>query len=201
MPDRYSSFAELQAAEARGSFGVEVFDRGTPLVVAAPHGGRIEPGTSEVALAIAGDEHSCYRFEGHKRSYNRHLHITSTNFDEPRGLALFAAAHLVVTVHGVRAHEPIVFLGGRHEPARAALAQALQRCGYEVDVHPRYRGEHPRNVCNHGRSGAGVQLELSDGLRRTFFRDLTPSGRMSVHGRLGDFARLVRAALEPHARP
>jgi phage replication-related protein YjqB (UPF0714/DUF867 family) len=34
-----------------------------------------------------------------------------------------------------------------------------------IDGH-RFPGRHPRNICNRGRSGEGVQLELSEGLRK-----------------------------------
>ncbi|MGI9245928.1 MAG: poly-gamma-glutamate hydrolase family protein [Steroidobacteraceae bacterium] len=194
-PDRYLSFADLQSREHPRHYRIEVLDRGSQVVLAAPHGGRIEPGTSEVALAIAADVWSCYRFEGHKARMNRHLHITSTNFDEPVALSLFAQAQLVVTVHGVRDPQPVVFLGGRHHVARTTLGAALERHDYRVAVHPNYRGEHPRNVCNHGRAGAGVQLELSDGLRRRFFHDLTPSGRARPRSALHHFAAVVRETL------
>jgi phage replication-related protein YjqB (UPF0714/DUF867 family) len=53
------------------------------VAVIAPHGGGIEPGTSELATAIAGDDFSLYLFEGLKSAGNGELHITSTNFDEP----------------------------------------------------------------------------------------------------------------------
>jgi phage replication-related protein YjqB (UPF0714/DUF867 family) len=31
----------------------------------------------------------------------------------------------------------------------------------------RFPGRHPRNICNRGRSGEGVQLELSEQLRKS----------------------------------
>jgi phage replication-related protein YjqB (UPF0714/DUF867 family) len=66
----------------------------------APHGGGIEPGTSELADAIAGSDLSFYTFEGLKSSGNTDLHITSTRFDEPMCLTLLASSSVVVTLHG-----------------------------------------------------------------------------------------------------
>jgi poly-gamma-glutamate hydrolase-like protein len=58
----------------------------------APHGGGIEPGTSELADAIAASDLSFYTFEGLKPSGNTDLHITSTRFDEPMCLTLLASS-------------------------------------------------------------------------------------------------------------
>jgi phage replication-related protein YjqB (UPF0714/DUF867 family) len=45
------------------------------LAILAPHGGGIEPGTSELAEAVAGEGLSFYAFEGLKRSGNAVLHV------------------------------------------------------------------------------------------------------------------------------
>ena len=54
----------------------------------APHGGGIEPGTTEIAEAVAGHEHTFYSFSGVKARGNSVLHITSSRFDEPEGIAI-----------------------------------------------------------------------------------------------------------------
>jgi phage replication-related protein YjqB (UPF0714/DUF867 family) len=67
----------------------------------APHGGGIEPGTSEVADAIAATDFSFYAFEGIKADGNRRdLHITSRRFDEPRCVDLVKASPQVISIHG-----------------------------------------------------------------------------------------------------
>jgi phage replication-related protein YjqB (UPF0714/DUF867 family) len=53
------------------------------VAIIAPHGGKIEPGTSEIAAAIAGDDYSLYRFQGLRDRPREELHITSAKFDEP----------------------------------------------------------------------------------------------------------------------
>jgi hypothetical protein len=65
MGDRYARFAALAAEETLGvHYRIRLADRGTPFVVLAPHGGKIEPGTSQIAAAIARDDDSLYGFEG-----------------------------------------------------------------------------------------------------------------------------------------
>jgi phage replication-related protein YjqB (UPF0714/DUF867 family) len=59
----------------------------------APHGGRIEDGTLEIARAIAGRDHHLYLLEGRRTSHNYHtLHLTSHRFDKPRCLDLLSQA-------------------------------------------------------------------------------------------------------------
>src|ERR1019366_7404121 len=76
----YPNFAALKQAEREGEdFDIVCRPRRSPVAVIAPHGGEIEPGTSEIAAAIAGDEFNLYCFEGCKPSGNIGLHITSAN--------------------------------------------------------------------------------------------------------------------------
>jgi phage replication-related protein YjqB (UPF0714/DUF867 family) len=84
--DTYRNFIELSKKEVDGvDFRVVILGQPTAsTVVVAPHGGGIEPGTSQVAQAIADDNFNLALFEGIKASGNSILHITSTNFDEPQ---------------------------------------------------------------------------------------------------------------------
>src|SRR5580704_3841422 len=99
MADKYRSFPELAAAETQGGYEVRTRYSGATLIL-APHGGGIEPGTSELAEAIAGDDHSLYLFEGMKQRNNRDLHITSTNFDERECMTALHRSDRVVAIHG-----------------------------------------------------------------------------------------------------
>jgi phage replication-related protein YjqB (UPF0714/DUF867 family) len=139
------------------------------VAVLAPHGGRIEGRTSEIARLIAGDEHPLYLFEGLRTSGDNFdcLHLASHHFDEPRALDLISRCDTVVAVHGYAAPGPDVLLGGLNEKLKRDVAQALGEIGfsYLTDGH-RFPGRDPRNICNRGRSGEGLQLELSEGLRK-----------------------------------
>lgn len=195
----YANFAQLKAAEREGvDFCVCVVSReGASTVVLAPHGGGIEPGTSEVAKAIAEDDLPFVTFEGRKPTGNACLHIRSTNFDEPRCLELVQGADNVLAIHGEGSEEPIVFLGGRDAKLGARIRAALEKDGYRVEVHekPDLQGVAVTNVCNRGRRGAGVQLELSFGMRKMFFASLSAAGRKKPTLELAKFAAAVRKGL------
>jgi phage replication-related protein YjqB (UPF0714/DUF867 family) len=137
--------------------------------VLAPHGGRIEGRTSEIARLIAGDDHSLYLFEGLRTTGDNFdcLHLASRYFDEPRALDLIAGCDIVIAVHGYAAVGSDVLLGGLNEDLKRDIAQALAGAGISCQMEGhRFPGTQPRNICNRGRSGAGVQLELSEGLRK-----------------------------------
>lgn len=197
--DAYGNFAQLHKAEREGAdFRVDVLKReNASTAILAPHGGGIEPGTSEVAKGIAGDELSLALFEGTKPAGNASLHITSTNFDEPRCLGLVQEAKNVVTIHGEESKEAVVFLGGRDSKLGTCIRRALERHGYKVKTHdnPNLQGTALANVCNRGGRGAGVQLELSVGLRQTLFESLTREGRTKPTRDLPRFAGAVREGL------
>ncbi len=169
--DAYTSFEQLARYECEGrDYRVivrEVPD--SPIVIVAPHGGGIERGTSEIAVAIAGEDFSLYLFEGLKRRQNfQALHLTSRRFNEPRCVALVARAATVLTVHGCTGSEKRVYIGGLDEALKARLASGLNVCGVDawLDSHP-FSARDPDNICNRGRRGCGVQLEFTAGLRRT----------------------------------
>jgi phage replication-related protein YjqB (UPF0714/DUF867 family) len=146
----------------------------------APHGGFIEPGAQQIAEALAADRHSFYAFETlEKRAPGKGMHITSRRFDEPRALALVAAADIIVTVHGRKDKDDAwgVWVGGLHDPLRDAIAAALGDAGVAAkavgDGHP-LAGRDADNICNRGRAGAGVQLELPARLRQLLVRESEP---------------------------
>jgi phage replication-related protein YjqB (UPF0714/DUF867 family) len=166
----FRCYEELAQRYVEGvDYAVHVMPRGPSRVaVVAPHGGRIEGRTSEIARLIAGDEHGLYLFEGLRTTGDNFdcLHLASHWFDEPRAIGLISSYDTVVAVHGYAAPGPDVLLGGLNERLKAEVAQALAEIGISclTDGHP-FPGRHPRNICNRGRSGEGVQLELSEGLR------------------------------------
>lgn len=168
MKDKYANFSELAMHNVCGrDYRVHVVPRPGSTAIIAPHGGKIEPGTSEVALALAGDSLSFYAFEGLRRSRNGELHITSTNFDEPECLRLLAASPRAVGIHGKGPdRNRVVLLGGRDTLAVNRLKLSLGKYHFEVKMAPtRLQGCSEKNICNRCMSGLGVQLELSRGLR------------------------------------
>ncbi len=169
--DGYRGFEDLAGQYVEGvDYAVEVIPRPRSRVaVIAPHGGRIEGRTSEIARLIAGDDHRLYLFEGLRPSGDNFdcLHLASHRFDEPRALELIAGCDTIIAVHGYAASGPDVLLGGLDERLKLIVARSLRAAeiSFLTEGH-RYPGIDTRNICNRGRSGAGVQIELSSGFRR-----------------------------------
>lgn len=173
--DPYRHFGQLQQHEQDGRDYVILHRSGSSgILVMAPHGGGIEPGTGDIADGVAGQHHAFYCFKGIKKQGNRALHITSNRFDEPLALQMVAAANWILTIHGCRDDEPVVWVGGRDRPQGDRIINDLQAAGIPAQRcdRPGLRGLHPQNVCNRGRSSAGVQLEISFGLRNMMFANL-----------------------------
>ena len=178
--DTYSSFADLaKHAEEGRDFEVRIQERLGTTVIIAPHGGGIEPGTSEIAEAIAGNDLSLYLFEGIRDENNRELHITSTRFDEPRCADLVADSPRAIAIHGEECPDETVFLGGRDQALLNRVRDSLAAAGFHVakDSKPELHGLAEANICNRVQSKRGLQVELSNGLRSAFFSSLARAGR------------------------
>ncbi len=170
--DRYRCFAELEKNETRGEdYRIFVKKGISGIAVMAPHGGGIEFGTDQVASAIAHPEHTFWAFTGIKETGNGILHITSTRFDAPDALEIAVSAQTVITLHGCHGEAPVVYVGGRYSGLKHRLQQALSNAGFDarISTRPGLKGESPFNLCNRCRTGAGVQLEISTGLRKRMF--------------------------------
>jgi phage replication-related protein YjqB (UPF0714/DUF867 family) len=200
MRDKYRNFADL-AANERESVDFQVRLRASPgaPAVIAPHGGGIEQGTSELADAVAGTDFSFYAFEGIKNADNGALHITSTRFDEHQGVMLVAASPLVVALHGEDSDDPVVFLGGLDKGLGGRIWACLEKEGFVVKTHdnPNLQGLDKNNICNRSQTRRGVQLELSRGLRTSFFRSLDRGGRQHLTELFHRFVNAVRKGILP----
>src|SRR3981189_628124 len=132
--DEFRCYEDLAQRYSEGvDYAVHVRPREhSRVAVLAPHGGRIEGGTSEIARLIAGDEHGLYLFEGLRTSGDNFdcLHLASHGFDEPRALDLISGCATVVAVHGYAAPGADVLLGGLNERLKEAVAQALAALGF-----------------------------------------------------------------------
>ncbi|MGM0424676.1 MAG: poly-gamma-glutamate hydrolase family protein [Thermodesulfobacteriota bacterium] len=197
--DTYRSYSEL-AAHKKEAMDFQIRHRAledTDLLVLTPHGGKIEPGTSELTKAIAGQEASMYSFEGIMPRDNRRLHLTSTLFDEPICLRLLQAAQRVLAIHGQGSPRRQIFLGGLDKDTREKLDHTLKSYGFPIKplTIPGLRGCRTKNICNRGCSGAGVQLEISNGLRATFFSSLTSEGLTQTTPEFDRFVTAVRQAV------
>jgi len=178
MADRFANFEELRQGKIEcRHYRIRIRLTPSSVLVMAPHGCKIEPGTSELANMIAGDDFSFYSFDGIQRRNNyTDLHITSTNFDEPRAIEAVSWADTVVTIHGQGDEtRSFVIIGGLHFNLSTRLRVALEEAGFSVELEgPGLEGRSERNICNRGRSGRGVQLEISRALRDELIDDEGP---------------------------
>jgi phage replication-related protein YjqB (UPF0714/DUF867 family) len=174
----YQNYFELSAAEEKRHYRTIRAERGTRLLVFTPHGGGIEPGASEITRALAGENFSYYCFEGARREGNDGLHITSTRFDEPEGLKMISKAEIVITIHGCGSRRKKVFIGGLHDELVERFISAFQEAGFDAETgYGSISGRNPHNLCNRGKTSRGVQIEVSEGLRREMFHGLDQEGR------------------------
>jgi phage replication-related protein YjqB (UPF0714/DUF867 family) len=198
MADKYLNFEGLASSEIEGrDYIIRSQNRGTKVIVIGPHAGDIEPGTSEIVLAIASQDLSYYLFEGTKDKGNRDLHVTSTKFNEPKALDLVGNSEFALAIHGEKSTNNTVYIGGRNQELQDSLRESIRAAGFSVDVHddPELQGVSPANICNRCASGSGVQLELAKGLRKKFFQSLTSTGRREVTEEFGKFVSAIRRGL------
>jgi len=193
MTDTYINFEELAKNEREGDDYTIIYRQlDTDIAIMAPHGGGIEPGTLDIADALAGGEYTFYAFKGLKKEGNRLLHLTCNRLDEPTGLRLARDASLVISIHGSHFTGQTVFIGGKDQVFKEGILQALRAAGFDAAISeiPRLRGIDPENICNKGRSGKGVQLEISRGLREKMFETID---RRSVRTKTIIFYNFINA--------
>lgn len=194
--DTYATFAELEQNEKRNKdYAILYREADSETAIMAIHGGGIEPGTIDIADVLAGSDHTFYGFKGIKPAGNKILHITSNRFDEPIGLQISKNATTVISIHGCRDSNEMVFIGGRNKALGQKIMAALRSAGFNAVISdvPGLRGISPENICNRCKSGKGVQLEISRGLREKMFANLN---RRSFRKKSKVFYKFVRAIRE-----
>ena len=180
----YRGYADLVDQQVEGTdYKVHLrANAQSSVAVIAPHGGGIERYTSEIARAIADDDFNLYVFEGIRPPENyAALHLTSHRFDEPRCLELLAGCDHVVAIHGCGGEAQRALVGGLDVGLKAVVAQSIAALGVETLLadHP-FPAVDPMNICNRGRRGVGVQIEMTMLLRRQGPRDALCAAIRSV---------------------
>ncbi|MGO7387483.1 poly-gamma-glutamate hydrolase family protein [Rhizobium ruizarguesonis] len=176
MPDRFGSFEELSEHFEEGrDFEISSIEvRGGRVAILAPHGGKIEKGTSEIAIRVAQKDYSLYLFEGKMATDNRDLHVTSHRFFEKRGDALLAHCEFALGIHGRadRHDSNTLYLGGRDAELVELLRSHLLTAGFGAITcgHP-FPAQERTNICNRCTSGGGAQIELPLTLRLRLLND------------------------------
>lgn len=201
--DKYSNFRCMKEYEQEGvDYRLRWHIGGSGIAILCIHGGDIEPGTSQIADGIAGNDHTFYALEGLKQAGNRALHITSTAFDEPVALQIVAQSDIIISIHGCSETVEVAYLGGLDKELRGRIQKALCEAGFGAaeSAKPDLCGQDQANVCNLCGRGMGVQLEISRGLRTRLFHDLSIEGRERPTEAFYRFVEAVRGAIEPFKR-
>jgi phage replication-related protein YjqB (UPF0714/DUF867 family) len=193
--DKYKNFEELKSNETEGiDYIIRLQKKASNWTLITPHGGGIEPGTSELVKAIADNNHSYYSFEGTKRKNNSDLHITSEFFDEKQGDEIVRLSKNIIAFHGCAGYPDKILIGGLDVESRALLAASLEKAGFNVDnnLPPSLSGFKPNNICNRGKNGKGIQLELDATVRKKLFKGPDKKGRKEKLPAFYDLVKAVR---------
>lgn len=172
--------------------------KGSTLAVIAPHGGGIEPGTTEISQRIARDKYHYYTFMGKKYRDNDKLHLKSTLFDEPGALNLLKKADTCLALHGCKEEESFIYTGGRDKELLYWINSFLRDAKFEAVEAPGHLAAQAQgNICNLTRGKKGVQLELSYGLRKKMFENVDRRrGRKRTTSTFDGFLDAVNRALD-----
>jgi len=203
MADTYENFKQLSAVEKEDiDYKIYTEDAKSRIAVVAPHGGGIEPGTSEIARSISNGKYNCYCFEGVKSSRNKELlHITSTSFDEPNCIKVCQSAETVLTIHGVESDGDIIFVGGLNKELKSVMIEKLLKEGFNVKLDTTWHsGQDIENLCNMGTMQKGLQLEISSGLRKRMFKGLNRKDRKFITETYDKLIESVRFVLDEFER-
>ncbi|UNC91936.1 poly-gamma-glutamate hydrolase family protein [Candidatus Contubernalis alkaliaceticus] len=169
----------------------------SPFAIIAPHGGGIEPGTSELAESIAHKGYHLYCFLGKRYANNQDLHVKSTFFDEPEALELLAEVEVCLALHGCEGDEELIYIGGLNNKLILLTTCMLLQHGFQVKDAPKaLAAKSPKNICNRCLGKKGLQLELSYGLRKSMFENVDRrQGREKVTQVFYRFVEAVDKAL------
>lgn len=198
---KYSSYTELSREEkpnidfkAAYRSGVKTF------LITAPHGGNIEPGSTEIADAIASDRFGFYAFNGLKRDSSV-LYLPSTSFDEPELLRVTKNYGTTISVHIIDSSDRLVYIGGRFRQLSSAISQALTDKGYPVKPLPEASAAYNMSNFINKTAVGGVQIEITTALASEMFRGPITSDRIrqDPSRRTAEFTKFtatVRLALQ-----
>ncbi len=180
---------DLNLLEEGKDYEVRIREGEYPVLVFAPHGGVIEPGTELLASYLAGSPHMgippyyYYAFIAHTQLCDRKgdcksLHITSTKFREPRLLPLLKKVEVAISVHSFGSlakgengeEEYRIIVGGLNYELRDLIIQYLHWEHFLVELGEgkRFSGRSPKNVTNLPLL-KGVQIEISRAEMRSLF--------------------------------
>ena len=185
----------------------------TQKIVMAVHGGGIEAGTSEIALATAGfhpatltpsvdglGTHDFWLFEGLLPQGNGRLHVTASNYDDPIATELVRNARRCISLHGCtdRQANGKIQLGGLDHELRDLVLEELTTAyiAAEISTNPMLDGSLPDNIANKTRIGGCAQLEMATSFRSSLYGINTrPRRKHTTNDRFNRLVAALRRAM------
>lgn len=173
--DQYQNFSELkQDTTENKDWKISTKHRkSNNILITAIHGGGIEPGTTELARRISNiGNYDYYSFQGLLPNDNEKLHITSTNYDEPKLLKMLDDTKDTVSIHGLNGDDPIVYIGGKDKDMTSSINKELRKSGFTTKKGSEsIDAKSSDNFVNENKTDSGVQLELTSKQRKLFFKN------------------------------
>ena len=186
-------------------------------IVLAIHGGGIEGGTSEVALAVAGYHpatfsqaadchglHDWWIFEGLLSCGNSELHVTSTNYDDPIALKLVQISRRCLSLHGLSdaPGSADIQIGGRDTELSSIVLEELTAAGISaaISIDEDTNASDLNNICNKTTISAGVQLEMGANYRESLFAPGCNTRELRKNNTNANFCKLVAALRKAMSR-
>ena len=236
-PDHYIGMMHLYAHETEGvhydkewtrnrwsykSFKID--KKESEVFIMAPHGGGIERGTTELALATAGFTTDFNRHPGTTQVYdyftfngtdpadeNGRLHVTASNYDDPVALELVRNSTVSLAFHGCSNTQPAestgddyeaCLIGGLDIPFMTLLEWKLYDAGFRnarITDQEMLNGDLPKNIINRNKRNVGVQVELTRSFRKSLFNKFgAEERRTNTNDRFWLFVNTIRHAIEKY---
>lgn len=174
MTDKYNSMSELEAKTTENNdWEIVTRNLGSQVIITAIHGGGIEPGTTEIAdLTAQKGEYDYFSFKGTKSKGNEDLHVTSRKYDQSVLMEMIKNKTNAVAIHGCDGDGNIVYIGGKDQKLIHEMTKQFEQLNINVEQAPEHiSGAHDDNIINCCKTGVGVQLELTPGLRKMCFNN------------------------------
>lgn len=162
----YREFAELVLHTIKDKdYRFVIANQSADVTVVTIHGGGIEPLTSELAAAIAGQQYNLYDFRGLRAQGNDMLRIPVARFDEVRLRSLMQRSQVGISIQGIPGTDTTTHLGGSNKRLREIVRQHLEGAGFQTGGPVGVRASHDPSLFFNWPAQGGVQIELTTALR------------------------------------
>jgi phage replication-related protein YjqB (UPF0714/DUF867 family) len=196
MADIYSTFEKLKQSNIDWvDYCLEYYQNSkNNIIIMAIHWWNIESWTTEITRKISKNyDYSYYSFLWIKSEWNFSLHITSENFDEQMALELVRNHDLVITIHGCKWDEDLIYVWWLNKELKYLLIDEFRNYWFNSpDSFPEYWpfpwAYSTNNICNKWKN-LWIQIEISRTLRDKLLSDENLSEKFIniIHGAIQKF--------------